>query len=396
MVYLSQLLNRKVYYGKETYGKITDLAVFENYQNPSISKIVIKKDGKKITVSPSVIDLNRNRIILKSEKTPFLPYDEKDFYLNEDLLDKQVIDIDGKRLVRVNDVLMENNNGETKVVGIDIGFAGLFRRLGISFIIRKKTKILPWQMIEAFDYQTGNVRIKLTQNNLNTLHPSELADILEEAGSKERLGIVESLDTDKAVMALEEADYRTQEAILEQLPLSPLKRIVVKMHITEIADLFYKLNPLRIKEILNLLGHEKAQIVEGLLDFGTDTAGGLMNVIYYSVDGDKTVKEVYNELYNQTPKPETILVTNGNSKLVGILYTKDILDCDPLALAKDIVSERKFVHPNVDLNQIIKIFSQYNLRILPVVDKEKKPIGVVTVDTVLSKIEDKTQEDEAI
>lgn len=395
MVYLSQLLNKKVYYEKKPYGKITDLAVFENYQNPSISKIVITKDGKKITVSPSVITLNKDRIILKSEKTPFLPYDEKDFYLNEDLLDKQVIDIDGKRLVRVNDVLLENN-GETKVVGIDIGFAGLTRRLGAGWILRNKAKILPWQMIEAFDYQTGNVRLKLTQGNLNTLHPSELADILEEAGSKERIGIVESLDTDKAVMAIEEADYRTQEAILEQLPLSPLKRIVDKMHITEIADLFYKLNPLRIKEILTLLGNEKAQRVEGLLDFGNDTAGGLMNVIYYSVDGNKTVKEVYNELYNQTPKPETILVTNGNNKLVGILYTKDILDCDSLALAKDIVSERKFVYANVDLNQIIKIFSQYNLRILPVVDKEKKPIGTVTVDTVLSKIEERTRQNEFI
>jgi len=395
MVYLSQLLNKNVYYGKETYGKITDLAVFENYENPSISKIVITKDNKKITISPSVIDLNRNRIILKSEKTPFLPYDENDFYLNEDLLDKQVIDIDGKRLVRVNDVLLENN-GETKVVGIDIGFAGLFRRLGIGFIIRSKAKILPWQMIEAFDYQTGTVRIKLTEGNLNSLHPSELADILEGAGNKERLGIVESLDTDRAVMAIEEADYRTQEAILEQLSLSPLKRIVDKMHITEIADLFYKLNPLKIKEILSLLGNEKAQRVEGLLDFGNDTAGGLMNVIYYSVDGDKTVKEVYNELFNQTPKPETILVTNGNSKLVGVLYTKDILDCDPLALAKDIVSERKFVYPNVDLNQIIKIFSQYNLRILPVVDKEKKPIGTVTVDTILSKIEERVRANEAI
>ena len=371
------------------------MAVFENYENPSISKIVIIKNGKKITISPSVIDLAHDKIILKSEKTPFLPYDEKDFYLNEDLLDKQVVDIDGKRLVRVNDILLENN-GETKVIGIDISFAGLIRRLGIGFIIRNKAKILPWQMIEAFDYQTGNVKIKLTQNNLNTLHPSELADILEEAGNKERIGIVERLDTDRAVMALEEADYKTQEAILEQLSPSPLKRIVDKMHITEIADLFYKLNPLRIKEILNLLGNEKAQKVEGLLDFGNDTAGGLMNIIYYSVDGNKTVKEIYNELYNQTPKPETVLVTMENSKLVGILYTKDILDCDALALAKDIVSERKFVYPNVDLNQIIKIFSQYNLRILPVVDKEKKPIGTITIDAVLGKIEERIGINEAI
>ena len=395
MIYLSQLLNKKIYYGKNTYGSIADLAVFENYENPSISKIVIKRNGKKITVSPSIIELNNDRIILKSEDTPFLPYDEKDFYLNEDLLDKQVIDIDGKRLVRVNDILLENT-GETKVIGIDIGFAGLARRLGAGFLTKGKAKILPWQMIEAFDYQTGNVRLKLTEGNLTSLHPSELADILEEAGSKERLGIVESLDTDKAVMALEEADYKTQEAILEQLSPNPLKKIVDKMHITEIVDLFYKLNPLKIKEILNLLGSEKAQRVEGLLDFGNDTAGGLMNISYYSVDGEKTVKEVYNELFNQTPKPEVIVVTNGNSKLVGVIYTKDILDCDPLALAKDIVSERKFVYTNVDLNHVIKLFSQYNLRILPVVDKEKKPIGIVTVDIVLSKIEEMIGVNEAI
>src|ERR1035437_2558017 len=211
MVYLSQLLNRKVYYGKETYGKITDLAVFENYQNPSISKIVITKNGKKITVSPSVIDLNRNRIILKSEKTPFLPYDEKDFYLNEDLLDKQVIDIDDKRLVRVNDVMLDDS-AELKVVGIDIGIGGILRRLNLEKVIKTKPKILPWQMIEAFDYQTGNVKISLSQSRLGAMHPSEIADILEELGSKERRSVVESLEAKKAAAAIEETDNRTQEA----------------------------------------------------------------------------------------------------------------------------------------------------------------------------------------
>jgi hypothetical protein len=100
------------------------------------------KTVKKFTVSPSVIDLNRNRIILKSEKTPFLPYDEKDFYLNEDLLDKQVIDIDGKRLVRVNDILLENN-GDTKVIGIDIGFSGLSEGLALVLSSDAKPKFYP-------------------------------------------------------------------------------------------------------------------------------------------------------------------------------------------------------------------------------------------------------------
>lgn len=394
MVYLSQLLNKKVYYGDKAYGRITDLAVFETYQNPSLSRVVIKKEGKKITVSPSVLDFHGSKIILKSEKIPVFPYDENDFYLNEDLLDKQVIDTDGKRLVRVNDIVLESN-GETKVVGIDIGFSGILRRLGLG-VLKSPPKILPWQMIEAFDYQTGNIRIKLSQGKLNSMHPSELADILEDLGSNERLGIVESLDSDKAAQAIEEADERTQEAILEQLPPSPLKKIVNKMHIAEIAGIFYKINPLRLREILNLIGNEKAEKVEKLLDFGGDTAGGLMNEIYYSIDGGKTVKEIYNELYSQTPKPEAIIVTNGNGKFVGVLYTKDILDCDPLALVKDIVAERKFVYGNVGLSRVIRLFSQYNLRVLPVVDKEKKPIGIVSVDTVLGKIEERTREDEVI
>ena len=394
MVYLSQLLNKKVYYGDKAYGRITDLAVFETYQNPSLSRVVIKKEGKKITVSPSVLDFHGSKIILKSEKIPVFPYDENDFYLNEDLLDKQVIDTDGKRLVRVNDIVLESN-GETKVVGIDIGFSGILRRLGLG-VLKSPPKILPWQMIEAFDYQTGNIRIKLSQGKLNSMHPSELADILEDLGSNERLGIVESLDSDKAAQAIEEADERTQEAILEQLPPSPLKKIVNKMHIAEIAGIFYKINPLRLREILNLIGNEKAEKVEKLLDFGGDTAGGLMNEIYYSIDGEKTVKEIYNELYSQTPKPEAIIVTNGNGKFVGVLYTKDILDCDPLALVKDIVAERKFVYGNVGLSRVIRLFSQYNLRVLPVVDKEKKPIGIVSVDTVLGKIEERTREDEVI
>ena len=374
---------------------MVDFAILESSPTPMVSKIVIKRGNKKLTISPSFISIKKNGAILTSDKVPFLPYDERDFYLNEDLLDKQVIDIDDKRLVRVNDVLLENN-GELKVVGIDVGVGGILRRLGLEKIYKAKPKILPWQMIEAFDYQTGNVKISLSEKSVKNMHPSEIADILEELGSKERRGMVESLEAGKAAKAIEETDFRTQEAILEELPTSVLKRVVAKMHSADIAGLFYKINPLRIKEILKLIGAEKAQKIEKLLDFGTDKAGGIMRTGFISFDGNTTVKEAYNSLYKRTPKPEAILVTNGNQRLIGIIYTKDILDIDSLALLKDVVSEKKFVYPNVDLNQIISLFGRYNLRVLPVVDKDKKPIGVITAGIVLSKIEERTRQDELI
>jgi CBS domain-containing protein len=395
MIYLSQLLNKKVYYDHKLFGEMVDFAILESTPNPSISKVVLKKDGKKLTISPSFLSMKRNGAMLTDAKAPLLPFDERDFYLNEDLLDKQVIDIDDKRLVRVNDVVLESNE-DLKVIGIDIGVAGILRRLGLSRVFRLEPKILPWQMIEAFDYQTGNVKISLTQNRLDAIHPSELADILEDLGSKERRGVVESLEARKAAMAIEEVDFRTRDAILEELSSSVLGKIVKRMHVVKIANLFYQLNPLRIREILNLVGEERAQKVERLLDFSEDQAGGVMRTTFISLDGATTVKEVFGVLYKAPFKPEGMVVTNGDQKLVGVVYTKDIIDCDSLALLKDLVTERKFVYPDVDFNQVIKLFGRYNLRLLPVVDKNKVPIGVISAGVVLAKIEEKTKTDEII
>ena len=395
MVYLSQLLNKKVYFEKNIYGEMVDFAVLESSPNPSISKVVVKKNGNKTTVSPSALSIKKNRAVLTSSTIPFLPYDERDFYLNEDLLDKQVIDIDGKRLVRVNDIVLDDSK-ELKVIGIDIGASGIFRRLGLSFLFKTDPKIIPWQMIEAFDYRTGNIKLSLPQNRLNKMHPAELADILENLGSRERTAIVESLEASRAAKAIEETDERTKEAILEGINLPVLKRVVAKMHSYAIAELFYKITPFRIKEILKFIGSERAQKVERILDFGTETAGGMMRTTFWKFDGDLTVKETYNRLFEQAPKPEAIVVTNGKERFVGTIYTKDLLDSDSLAQLKDIVSERKFVYPNVGINNLVDLFANYNLRTLPVVDKDKKPIGVVRIDIILEKIRERTKQDELL
>lgn len=395
MIFLSNLIYKNIYFNGKIYGKIIDFAVLESSPTPSISKIVVRKNGKKITISPSAISIRRNGAILNSDKVPFLPYDEADFYLNEDLLDKQVIDTDDKRLVRVNDVVLDMEK-ELKVVGIDIGIAGIIRRLSLDRFIKTEPKIIPWQMIEAFDYRTGNIKISLSQNRLGNMHPGELADILEDLGSKERISIVESLDAKSAAKAIEETDDNTRGAILEGVKESALELIVGKMHVASIAELFYKINPLRIKEILKLIGVERALKVEKILDFGSQTAGGMIRTTFWKFDGDLTVKEAYNRLFQKSPKPEVIIITNGNEKFVGTIYTKDLLDSDSLALLKDIVTERKFVYPGVGINELVALFSKYNLRALPVIDKDKKPIGIVRIDSILEKIEERIKTDEII
>lgn len=395
MLYLSQLVNKPIYYKDNPIGKLLDIAIVENRPAPPISKIVVRKNSKRLTVPPSSVTLENTKFVLKTSDAPFLPFDENAFYLAEDLLDKQVIDVRGKKVVRVNDVVLENN-GELKVVGIDVGFSGIIRRLGISFLFPLKPKILPWAIIEAFDYSTGAIRIRLNENRLHTFHPSELADILEDLGVKERLSLVEFLDAQKAASAIQESDNKTKLSILKQLSPSKLKDIINKMLVSEIADVFYKMTPFRIKEILHLLGQEKAQSVKRLVVFKDDAAGGIMKTTYYRIGAGKTVKETVQQLFHERIKPESIVVVNENNKLYGTLLVKNLINTDGLAILKDIVSDRKFVYSNTHFSQLLRLFAMYNLRLLPVVDENKQVIGVITIDGMLAKIEEDEEKNDLL
>lgn len=393
MVYLSQLLHKKVYAEGNYFGKIIDLAIFENRPNPPVSKIELQHHKEKLTIAPQAIISKNDHLELHTQHIPLLPYDHKDFYLVEDLLDKQVIDTDGKRLVRVNDVILDDTTPELRVIGIDIGLNGILRRLGITFTIGPTT-ILPWQVIEAFDYQTGDIKIKLKQTSLNTLHPADIADILEDAGAKERVGIVEALDSKKAARALEEANEETQLSILENLEPDIVKNIVNKMHISEVADVIQDLNPLKAKEIQHALGEEKAKEVRHLSRYPDTVAGGMMRLSFYHADSERTVREILQELHNLSGIPETIVVTNGGGKISGVILTKDLLLVDKVTQLKDIVKEKKFVYPNSSQEDIMQLFAQYNLRVLPVVNTEKIPVGIIVIDDIFRTIEESQNKNE--
>jgi len=371
-----------------------DMAIFQNRPYPDIAKMEIERNNKKITVSPHAIGIEDGKIILKTSHIPFLPFDKNDFYLAEDLLDKQVIDITGKRLVRVNDIALEKN-GDLKVAGIDVGIGGILRRLGLEkFPMR--SRLIPWEFIEAFDYQTGNIKIKLTQSKLNSLHPSEIADILENAGVKERLGIVAALDTKKAARAIEESNSQTQISILEQLPVLTFKDLLNKIHTSELADIFTYLNPMKMQEIQHVLKMEKAQNVKKLLQYSDDVAGGLMRPNFFAVQKDKTVKEVSKYFSLDNNPPEAFVVMNEHERFLGVVHTKDLVGIDPLVLMTDIIRDRKFVHADLHFWNIFNLFAQYNLRLLPVVDRDKKPIGIIVLDDLLKALEEKKEQDETV
>src|SRR5260221_6536721 len=171
MKFLSQLVKTPVYVGNDKYATVIDFGLPAQLQSPEVSTLLLKNKKGKFAVPLSEAVNREDGFHLKKDYTS-IAYNPDDFYLVEDLLDKQVIDITGKRMVRVNDVSLKENGGLT-VTGIDVGFAGILRRLGLGSVNPLRTVTIPWVAVEAFDYETGDIRIKLGKNNLNTLHPAE-------------------------------------------------------------------------------------------------------------------------------------------------------------------------------------------------------------------------------
>ena len=392
MTFLSQLIKKPVFVEDNKYATLIDFGLPAQLQSPEVSTILLKNKSGKFAVPITQAKYKEGKISLIKDHTS-IPYDPEDFYLVEDLLDKQVIDITGKRMVRVNDVMIKENGG-LKVTGIDVSFAGILRRLGLGSPLRVVT--IPWSAVEAFDYETGDIRIKLGKSNLNLLHPAELADILEDAGTKEREGIVEVLDVGKAADAIEEANSETQEAILEQLPSLQLKKILAQMRSSEIADIADDVNPETFKKIFKLLSSEKAKRVKKLMVFPDDVAGGLMQYNFFKIYDDKTIGETLGELSKLKVQPEAIIVLDKEDKLIGQIHANELINANPNSEIKELVSMPFFVHEEEDFSDIFRQFAHYNLRILPVVDDTNKVIGTISIDSILHRIEEEEERDDTI
>lgn len=390
MQYLSQILNKPIYFKGQPFAKLVDMSVSGKESEPSVHSLVVKQGKNKYLVPATNVSFENNRFVMQEKELLEMAREDKAILLSEDLLDKQVIDINGRRLVRVNDILLDDK-GKLQVTGIDVGLAGILRRLGLSGI-RVKGKTLPWKLIEAFDYPTGTVQIKLTHEGLNSFHPSEIADILEEVGTKERLGLVDILDTDVAAQAIEEVDTETQISILEELPSHDFKDIINKLPISEIADIFYKLNPEKIREVLKTLSQEKAMKLQRLLVFPEDEAGGLMVETYFQMNDAQTVGEAMKMFVAYDEKPETIFLVTSDKQFTGSVFTKDILGQKDEKKLVDFVGNEQYAESDMKFDQLLRLFAQYNLRSLPVLDKQKRILGAVSIDTILGELQEEEEE----
>jgi magnesium transporter len=360
-------------------GKETDFYSFKTF------RVVKARETLNVTCS-GLIKLNHNKVL-------------NGLLLVENMLDKQIVDLNGRKLVRVNDVRLVTLATGTFAVAVDIGTEGLLRRIGISipikrflslFKIKIPAKYILWDDVQAIDFSNLNIKLSKSYAKLQTLHPSDLADILEDLGRKSSISVFSALDEEKAADVLEEMEPHTQIHIVENLPVDKVADVLEKMPADEVADILDEIEEEKAEMLLKEMDFESSQEVRELLEYPDNLAGGLMTTDVLSFKPELTIDEVIKELRIKKPEPSelyTLFVTEENDKLVGTFNLRDLVVSQPeISLSKIMKSEPVFLFDDQRIDDIAETISKYNLLAVPVVNKENLLQGMVVVDDVIEDL----------
>jgi len=324
--------------------------------------------------------------------------------VGKDLLDQQIIDTNGRKVVRVNDIDLSeqrtNGNVEMRITQVDVGVKGAVRRLlqGIvpPMAIRRLEQKLPprsirWEFVNLIEPDPlRRVKLRMSSQKLTELHPADLAEIMEELSPAERQGIIDSLPEDTAAEAIAELDKRLQTQVVEKLDPEKAADILEEMNPDEAADLIASLPPDTAKEVVEEMeGQEKTE-VEALMRYDEKTAGGMMNTELVVVGEDATRGEVVDYIRFNEIVPDqldNIVLINHYGALSGTVPIARLV----IANSEQRMDELRFepivsVHPDANEKEVFELFDKYNLRGLTVVDADNRPVGAITVDDVVSRM----------
>ncbi len=324
---------------------------------------------------------------------------ENGLLLVENILDKQIVDLNGRKLVRVNDIRLATLPAGTFAIAVDIGIEGLLRRIGISMPIKKvfsffriniPAKFILWDDVQAIDFSNFNIKLSKSYAKLHTLHPSDLADILEDLGKKSSASVFSALDEEKAADVLEELEPSAQVHIIESLPVDKVADVLEKMPADEVADILDELEDDKAEILLKEMEAESSQEVRELLEYDDNLVGSIMTTDYLSFSETKTVEEVLNELRVKKPEDSELynmFVTEENDKLIGTFTLRDLVVSEPDKTLTEIMkSEPVSLFDDQKSGAIAEIVSKYNLLAVPVVDQNEQLQGMVVVDDVVEDL----------
>ncbi len=409
ILYFTELYGLKVFDRKgRRIGRVEDAALVPLIDPARIDRFLVGGGWTWLTVRyDQVEEISLGGLRLRDELlTPFSE-DEYTLRIARDLLDQQIIDVNGRKVVRVNDVTFELRRESgfeyLRILEVNIGLRSMLRRLLQGVLprtwIRRLQQPLPhstigWEFCNIVEPDPQRrLRLNISHQRLEKLHPADLADIVEELSPEERGAIFETLDSEVAAEALSEVDPKLQASILESLEAEKAAEIVEEMDPDEAADVLAGLEEETSEDILEEMEGEPKAEVAGLLEFEEDTAGGMMTTEYVA-------------LHESALAADAIEALRGNEELLETLNTLFLVDSEGRLVASVPVG-RLFIAASdtpvreLASGQLIKVsvrekkdrvtelFDKYNLLTLPVVDEEGRLAGAITADDIISVLRQK-------
>lgn len=408
---LSELLGTTVYDPSgAASGRVREVTLAPQEDRARISSLIVKtKSGNRILPFAAIAQINGGvRTSTSSADWPAADGTEGLFLLERDLLDQQVIDINGRKVVRVNDVDLQVDSqrvsGQThpvlRVHSVDVGARGAIRRLlrGIAprtavhaLLGRIPPLTIPWNFVDVIETDPARrVKLKISHEGLAKLHPADIADIVEDLAPDERRAVFQTLDEETAAEALEEVEPKVQKSIVESLDSGRAADIVEEMDPDAAADLLNELPEERTEQILVQMEPEAQQDVVELLEHKEETAAGRMTTEFLALPVSATVQNAVDsmrEFEGGIEAVSTIYLVDSQGTLVGAVPLARIVLVPPSTPMLSLTQEPLILtHETTSENEVAELFDKYNLLTLPVVDKHNKLAGVVTSDDVISML----------
>jgi CBS domain-containing protein/sporulation protein YlmC with PRC-barrel domain len=414
-VALSELLGATVFDPSGAAGRVREVTLAPQEDRSRISSLIVKtKTGDRVLPFAAISAINGGvRAATSSAEWPASNATEGLFLMERDLLDQQVIDVNGRKVVRVNDVDLEfaaPKNGSPKNAGsanpvlrvysVDVGARGAVRRLlrGLApksalhaLLSRIPPRSIPWEFVDIIETDPARrVKLKISHDGLAKLHPADIADIVEDLAPDEREAVFQTLDEETAAEALEEVEPRVQKAIVESLDSERAADIVEEMNPDAAADLLADLSHDKTEQILVQMEPEAQQEVSELLEHKEGTAAGQMTTEFLALPVSAAVQNAIDSLREFEGGVEavsTIYLVDSHGTLVGAVPLARIV-LAPLTAPMLSLTQEPLVlaHQETQEDEVAELFDKYNLQTLPVVDEHNKLTGVITSDDVISML----------
>lgn len=395
MIFLSQLINVPIIDSKqEDVGRLKDVVVKgKNGEYPKVQGIIFS-GGKQLNFIPYsfIENLSRGEITLNKSKGWETGYESStdEVLLVRDVLDQQIFDVEGIRVVRVNDLQLVKIDKDFSLVGIDVSNKALLRRLGLSHLplLRSlQSRFIDWHNVNLVKGALGKLKLKTPHQKLQKLHPADIANLIENLSHHESSKLVQSFDKETAAEVLGEVEPEYKDTLLEKINPKNLASILEEMPTDEAADVIQDLSEHKRVLVFRRLGIRKAKVLHRLTKYKEDIAGGLMSTEYMSVHSEDSVRKAIAAIRRKSDEHRSIYhvyVIDNENHLMGVVSIRTLLLAKNNEKIGDLMAKViKTVRTKMPAEEVAHLMTKYNLLSVAVVDKNKKMRGIITVDDIM-------------